>query len=408
MTATAKDTWPGFFNPNDPKLWAMGSDVDWIYGDYIYDLGKTDTLHLTQPWIVRTEQSATKLVRENAQTVLSLLGALMAWRVTTVSQMQAGLAPNAEIPTFYRDIPTIYGAMVRLGLIDVGFSPRERLEGIEVPQVWLSLGKRSKLVRRIDKILADKITGTDQWITRTLFSGTGFFSRRHARHNTFAAHAALTASRNSRVKLVTGDGWGAFRRIDQRACDEANLTGLSATDVVILSHSHTTCCLEVQAAGLDNKSKLQNWINFLSKSPMSRRGILCIWLTIPNVSGIQPNLTNDLMAAGRTPTASIGMPSVGQRIGIAKWDEWFDELGLPTSQFGTYTDLFGERRDMLTGWDASTPHEINDISSVGNWGWEQVRTHIARKWGLNTGSWRMPEFLRGGFYGFTEGVDNGE
>ena len=396
--------WHGFFNPDDPTLWTQGSDVDWIYGDYIHDMMKSGQLQHTPPWLVRDERSALKLIRDNHDTVLAIMGALMTWRVATISQLQAGLAPGADAPDLYRDIPGIYGAMLRMGLIDMGFSPRERLEDIQGPQVWLALGKKSKLVRNITNILKDQITGTDQWINSTLFSGRGFYTRRHARHNTFAAHTALAAIRQPQTALVTGDGWGAFRRIDQHACDAANLTGLSAADVVILTRKHTTCCLEVQAAGFDTTEKLENWMNFLAASPMSRRGLLCVWLTIPNTTGTQPNLTGNLTKAASTPTAAIGQPSVGQRIGTARWDQWFDADGRPTKDWGYYTDLFGERRNIATGWETTTPPHWGDPALVGDWGWDQVRGMIGREWGLDASTWRMPDHLRGGFHGFLEGV----
>lgn len=406
MSAAGK--WPGFFNPNDPKLWALGSDADWIYGDYIHDMISNDMMRETPAWMVRRERSAAKMVRDHSATVLAILGSLMAWRVLTVSQMQAGLAADADIPDFLRDIPTLWGAMTRLGLIDIGFSPRERVEGIEVNQVWVALGKNSKLVRRVGGILGDKVTGSDRWITATLFSGSGFFSRRHARHNTFTAHAALSAIHNPNVKLVTGDGWGSFKRIDPRAYGDANLSALSAADAVILTHQHTTCCLEVQAAGIQNKGKIENWLSFISHSPMRRRGLLCVWLTIPASNGIHPNLTNDLLNAGRTPTASVGDPSAGQRIGLASWDEWFDPDGLATDAFGTYQDLFGERRSVFSGWDGCVPERWGNVEDAGNWGWDEVRSVIARDWGLDASAWRLPEYLRGGFYGFTKGMNDGE
>lgn len=401
--STKTITWPGIFNPNDPTLWTQGSDVDWIYGDYIHDMMHQGRLQHTAPWIVREERSAIKLIRDNDRTVLAILGALMAWRVATISQLQAGLAPDAPIPDLYRDIPGLYGAMLRMGLIDIGLSPRERLEHIQSPQVWLALGKQSRLVRNITTILKDRITGTDQWITTTLFSGRGYYTRRHARHNTFAAHTALAAIRQPETALVTGDGWGAFRRIDRHACDEANLTGLSAADVVILTRAHTTCCLEVQAAGLDTSEKLDNWMSFLAASPMSRRGLLCVWLTIPNTTGTQPNLSGHLTNAARKPTAAIGDPSVGQRIGTARWDRWFDDDGRPTDDWGTYTDLFGAARSIASGWRGSTPPDWGDPARVGDWGWDQVRAMIGREWGLDASAWRMPDHLRGGFHGFVEG-----
>lgn len=398
-----KQIWPGFFNPNDPTLWMQGSDVDWVYGDYIYDMMRKGKLQQTPSWIVREERSAIKLIRDNDRTVLAILGSLMAWRVVTISQLQSGLVSETTIPDLYRDIPGLYGAMLRMGLIDIGFSPRERLENIQCPQVWLALGKRSKLVRNITTILADRITGTDRWITSTLFSGNAFYTRRHARHNTFAAHTAIAAIHQPYTTLVTGDGWGAFRRIDRQACDDAHLTGLSAADVVILTQAHTTCCLEVQAAGLDTKSKLNHWMDFLAASPMNRRGILCVWLTIPNITGTQPNLSSSLINAARTPTAAVGDPSVGERIGLARWDQWFTVDGLPTDQWGTYVDLFGHLRSIAEGWESVVPSVWGEASRVGDWGWDQVREMIGLYWGLDASSWVLPEYLRGGFHGFVEG-----
>ena len=69
--------------------------------------------------------------------------------------------------------------------------------------------------------------------------------RRHVRHNTYAAHVGLHLGVNPDIKLVGGDGWGAFRLIDPQAVSEAGLPHSCSTDITALASNNVLAGIEV-------------------------------------------------------------------------------------------------------------------------------------------------------------------
>lgn len=386
--------WPGFFDPADESLWAHGSDVDWIRGDWI---ARSETITATaarNPWLVTNRRVAESEIRRNRMQALAILGAILSWRVCTVSQLQAGLA-SLPVPAFTRIAPNLYGAMCRLGLINVGFSPAERIEGMMGEQAWLSMGNDAKLIRRHLDLIGD-----GRWLTPML-SGSGRLNamRSHARHNTYAAHAGLTLAHDPRIRLTGGDGWGGFNRIDPQATGEAGLNLVSSTDVIALVGNGVLASLEVQGPSHRMETKTGNWMRLLAYSPMRRRGLLCVWLVIPSASGDTPRFDRLLDRLGATPEAMAGDPPTARRMGLAHWDDWYDH-GHATDAFGTYTDLLGQSQSIFDpAWAGAAPQH-HDVHALDRWGWAVMRTQIREHWGWDASGWSMPEAYRGGFYGF--------
>lgn len=392
------EAWPGFFDPGEKKMWGFGSDVDWVRGDYVNSIANIGKFAGMNPWVVSNKHVAEAMVRQSAEQVVSILGALISWRVCTVNQLRAGLAVG-DVPPFTRDKPNLYGAMCRLGYVNVGFSPRERLEGMVTGEVWLCVGNDSKMVRRVLSVVR-----SEPWLKGVLTASRLVSLRQHARHNTYAAHLGLVASRDERTKLITGDGWGAFRLIDAQATREAGLAASSATDVALLTQDNVLAGIEVQASSGDFLKKMRNWSKLLAFSPMSRRGLVCVWLLIRQTSSWSyPRSSSYVNALASEAESAVGNPNVGSRMGVALWEDWFDG-GLPTAEFGSYTDIFGVRRSIYDPqWKEFTP-EVRDPKTVGEWGWTEMRDIVARDWGWDISSWTLPEECRGGFYGFVGGA----
>lgn len=393
MTASP---WPGFFDPADPILWANGSDVDWTRGDWIESSATLTALGMRNPWLVTNRKVAEAEIRAHPQEVTAIAGALLSWRVCTASQINAGLT-STPTPPFTRTSPNLYGAMCRLGIINIGFSPTERLTQTMVDQTWISMGNDAKLVRRG---LAFAAPGP--WIAKALTPGRLSAMRSHARHNTYAAHAGLALVHDERIRLTGGDGWGAFRLIDPQATAEAGLNLISSTDLVALTQDNVLAGIEVQAHSNRMEQKIENWTRLLAASPMRRRGLLCIWLLIPNPRGQYPAAQTIFDRIASSDQAMAGDPPVVDRIGIARWDEWFDH-GRPTEALGRYTDPLGRTGSIFDPkWKPVTP-DIADPGRVGEWGWQVMRDQIRRHWGWDPSGWSMPEAYKGGFHGFTTG-----
>lgn len=388
--------WKYFFDPDDPMLFAKQSDLDWVSGDYVANLPHPVATASEEGngWIMPYRAVAERMVRDDPETVLALVGALFSWRTATVDQLRAGLC-NMPLPAFDRDQPNIYGALARLGVINVGFSKRERLEHIRVPQVWLAVGNDRDYVENIIPL-----TGRRPWFRKGLAAGSLYGVRQHARHNTFASHVSLAACHDPRVQLTGGDGWGGLRLLDAQAQADSGANIGAATDVTILTEGNVMASIEIQFGTNRIKDKMERWVRMLAYSPMPRRGLLCIWLSSPMTHSGSDNFPAAMTAMSQLPEMAAGVPPVAQRMGYAMWDEWFDH-GRPTGRFGEYIDVFGTRRSIFDpAWRQYTPKHVTGIDGIRDWGWRQMRDELLNAWGWDTGSWRFADKWRGGFYGF--------
>ena len=133
--------WAGFFDPADKRLYAYDSDVDWWRASHMATLEKPVKVAARDgnEWMMPYWKVAEAMVRAQPETVDAIISSLFAWRTATVSQLRAGLC-DMPLPAFNRHEPGLWGALNRLGIINVGFSRRERIEGITLPQVWVGVG----------------------------------------------------------------------------------------------------------------------------------------------------------------------------------------------------------------------------------------------------------------------------
>lgn len=385
-------------NPDDSELWKMGSDADWIRGSIVATDEHPGVLAQRHQWLVANRLFAESMIRANGELVTSIIGALLSWRVCTIDQLRAGLSVKGA-PEFHRDEPNLYGALCRLGAIDIGFSPYERFSGMEVNQAWVSLSSDKKLIR---KTLA--LYNSATWLRRMLADKQLIGMRRHVRHNTYAAHVGLSLAENKNIRIIGGDGWGAFRLIDPQAVGEAGLPHNCSTDLVALTSDSVLTGIEVQVHTNNMSQKISNWSKLLAYSPMSRRGLMCIWLLIKDTSqGRYPALTNIIETASHASEMLVGNPTVASRMGFALWEEWFTPDGKPTEQLGAYTDMLGNKQNMFAPyWKQFTP-STRPISAIRDWGWSVMTEAIKRNWGWDVNAWEKPEAYRGGFYGYIEG-----
>lgn len=398
---SAAKTWVPPLNPASPDLYGVGNDVDWLKGEYVMNIEAPQRFHEMNPWVPAGKPTAERIVSARHDEVLAVLGALYSWRVCTVSQLQAGLS-EVPLPDFDRTDTTLYGALLRLGCINVGFSSRERWENVTVPEAWLSIGVSGAAVKRVLKIIG--ATPAE----KTLVTSTSFKSvRRHARHNTYAAHLGLTCAQDGRVDFACGDGWSGFKNIDPQANNDAGLANGCAADVAVMCNNGVLAGIEVQSNMRYIIKKLDNWTRLLVNSPLSRRGLVCVWLVIGRNGMPMPTNVGETMTdlAKQLDGLTVGVPQVGMRLGWAYWDDWYDAKGRPTEKFGAYTDMFNHHRTIFDPqWASFTPaHETLD--HVGEWGWHSMRRQLKAYWGWDMGMWNYPDEYRGGVLGF---VSNGK
>lgn len=398
-TAGEPAPWKGFFDPDSKRLYAWDSDVDWWRGTYMHDLEKPVRVAARDGngWMLPYTRIAERMVRDQPDTTAAIMGALFSWRTATIGQLQAGLC-DLPVPAFDRGEPNLWGALNRLGMVNIGFSRRERVEGTILPHVWVSVGDNAQLVRKGMEPLADG----RPWIRHVMASGMFRNMHAHARHNTFAAHTGLAFCHDPRIRLTGGDGWGAFRLIDPQAAKESGAHPAAGMDVVTLTQGNLLAGIEVQAsAGAEFAGKFQRWARFLAFSPMSRRGIVCIWLFVKSRSSDgYADYMSPMRRFATLPEMAAGDPDVATRMGWATWDEWY-EHGRPTPLFGTWTDMRGQRRSMFDeSWRRYTPGHVNGVQATRDWGWRRMRDELLRVYGWDTAGWTFPDDMRGGFHGF--------
>lgn len=388
--------WEPFFNPLDETLWAGSSDVNWMKGSWVRGNTHPAALAARYPFIPATRSQAESIVRTRSAQVLAILGGLFSWRTCTVDQLRAGLVDDGMmIDAFSRDAPSVWGAMLKLGAIDVGFSKAEIFEGVRVPQTWVQVGSVKNYTKQITSTL-----GMPAWMRGILTNGQFRATHVFARHNTLTNHVGLACVHDERIKFACGDGWGGFRYIDPQAVADAGGWAGQTADMLAFLDNGITMALELQLHATDVTKKLTAWANFLAHSPLARRGLVNVWLQPPLPDGGYTSYMKSFRVASQLDAMTVGTPMVAERMGYARWEEWFDPDGHPDTHWGEYEDLTGTRRSVFDStWRASTP-TLNPVAGVQDWGWALMDERIRQAWGWDISGWRKPDTLRGGFYGF--------
>lgn len=389
----ASSRWTGLFDPMDPMLWVNGTDCVWVRGEAVMALESRGALARAYPWMVSNRAQAEAMVRANQDTVVGLVEALLSWRTVDVAQLRSGLC-RVPLPVFDRDRPSLYGALARLGLVSVGFSYLDSL-GVPSERVFLSLGGVEKLNRSVLRLL-----DVPSWVRSSLEATGRLYGRRQATlHNILAAHTGLAFLNDSRCMAVGGDGLSGFNLVDPVARKEADVA-FGAADCVAVANQGAMCAVEVQRTGMNVRQKAERWARLLAASPMSRRGLICVWLFPKSVKTGEYAPRAGLSAAASLPEMTVGIPMVSARMGFALWDDWF-EKGVPSERFGSYTDMLGVERSVF---DLEGP--VVDPVAASHWGDRQVDDWVGRVFHVDMSRFRHPASVRGGLGGLiVKGVD---
>lgn len=394
---TPYDTWKPTLDPMDPNLYGGSNDVTWYKGNDILHAFANDRTLLRErmPWFVDNWNTAKAMIRKQSAPTIRILSALASWRCCTTDQLADGLTAG-PIPPFTRDEPNLWGALCRLGVLTVGFSGIEAMSGRTVPHVWVAvtLGRTDT-----DRVL--RRAGVPAWLTRCWANSEGTYLHRHAYHNTTAAHLGLTLARHPQARWTCGDAWCRFVSVDPEAAADAHVSVAAGGDVAALLDNNALFEIEVQSSLLDVPGKMDRWMRMLAASPMSRRGLGCVWMLIPRRGTVIPADAGERLEAMIREHEEAAIPEVAARIGWARWDDWYDHRGRPAERFGLYRDANGNTRSMFDPmWAQFMPAHVLPLDEACAWGWRQARERIASWWGFDPRMWAMPMELRGGFNGF--------
>lgn len=384
-------SWEPFFNPMSPLLWVNGSDCVWIRGESVVALHNRGRLRDVYPWIVGDVRVAESMVRRSSSLVAALVESLLSWRVVELSQLQAGLCAISP-PDFDFENPSIYGALVRLGAVSVGFPYLDSLGVENSGRVFLCLGGVESLVKRVLPLLEVPV-----WVKSVLTSSGHVVGRREATfHNVLAAHCGLAFQHDKRFRLVGGDGVSGFNLIDPQARAESRVA-FGAADCVGLTSRGVMVAVEVQRSHVNLEGKIRKWVRLLAASPMSRRGLVCVFLLPRNMrTGGYPTVAG-FSRAGLMVEAGVGTPPAASRVGWARWEDWFTPQGYPSDGLGAYTDIRGESRSVF---DFQGPRV--DVERAEQWGFMQVDDWVEKVFGVDVSRWVHPNCLRGSL-GLLEG-----
>lgn len=389
--------WKPFLNPLQQGLFDGSAEVDWLYGEYVRSLSKDyKRLAAREQWIVWDRRRAQLMVAAQRDAAVGVVGALLSWRSACVSQLQAGLC-SVPVPSFDRSRETLWGALLRLGVIDVGFSKTERWGGLEVPETWIALSHREENLKRLLRLL-----DLPQWYAAVLSSGKLHGQRVYAFHNMMCDHVGLAAIHDPRFSFSAGDGWCNLRSLDEKALRQSgSVTSIAGGDVLMMTRGGVAVAVEGQGTLQSVEEKMRRWMRFLASSPMEYRGIVCVWLRMPNPHyGGEPDLAHVLERLRDDPLMLAGRSvPVSMRLGVASWGDWFDPMGRPAEGFGVFSDSFGIPRSVFDGEYSDNAPAAADASSLTGWGRGVLAETFRRVWGLDTSGWAVPDSYLGGFPG---------
>ena len=395
MVAAVKP-WMPFENPLDDSLFDGDSDVDWVTGGYVYHGRHLGRFYEANPWVPEDIRLAARIVK--TVDTYPLLCALMSWRSVTVGQLQAGLC-NQRVPVFDWTAPSVYGGLLRLGLVDIGFPRSYRWGHVQPRDVFLRMSMGRGRVRRWLRLL-----GKPMWVAGLLSDSGERALHAYARHNMFADHVGLTAIRDARVLCAAGDGWCAFRLLDERARGESGVALGATGDVLIVLKTGVCVVVEVQSSIAGVEGKVSRWERFLQASPFARRGIICVWLGIPSPreQGSYARIGSVLAEHAGDPLMLAGDVPLNRRMGYARWDEWYEPDGLPAARWGVYRDATGMPMSVFDEGLGEAAPSPRPLDRVRNWGEGLVRAELERVYQEPMLPYcRIPGKLAGGFQGLT-------
>lgn len=376
-------------NVTDPLLWVNGSQGFWVKGASII---ATPSLADNLPFVVKDQHNAWALIRHQKQVVVTIFETLLMWRTVEITQLPA--LTKSVLPDFSWDTPNVYGALLRLGVINIGFDSTGMLTG-KPRAIFLSIGSVEVLNKRFLKQLH-----IPAYMNTLLNAPAGRLTatRQATMHNVLTAHVGVEALTDKRVQAVAGDGMSSFRMLTPSLSTVSNGAG---GDMTIFFTNGVSMAVEVQRTTIKLLDKMSRWLDALAQSDMRERGLLCVWLLPRNVTnGAYASVQSYVDKIRELPVSGVADSTgvlAGSRMGVVEWDTWFDSYGRLTDRFGFFVDVFGHERYVMD-FAGSMPI---DWDKASHWGFRQVDSVLGDVFHVDTSMWSHPECLAGGLGGLT-------
>ena len=356
----------------DSRVWQEGSQVIWLTGDIISKSSHKTLWNQSFTWIPVMEKQAVAIVREYQPFVIRLLELLLSWRSLSLSQVEM-MCTSIPVPRFDRERVNVWGALVRLGVIRVGFLFSD-LVLRDSGEVFVCLSALHDKNYRLLRLLGV----ADDMAHNYLLSKYIHSPHVAVKHNVYAAHVGWSLYRDSRVRTVGGDGVGGFRYF----APANSVNQAAAMDCVVFPRQGGVLGIEVQS---DARifDKMERWIHFLSVVP----DMWCLWLIIPNASHqtMNPRVFTRYQSDSRLLTHQIGT-----RLLWANWSDWFTPEGLKRSHgWGIVHDFLGHTLPVLD----TVKGDTWDWSPASTWLWYSVCSTISTHYHLDVTTMKPPAAL---------------
>lgn len=329
------------------RLWDSGSSLTWrswtsMTAQADAGLGSVPTAHqLSEPeaWEVLTSPRRFK-------EVLRLLACLHTFRTMTAEQAAAA----SGCPAAAKVRSPIISALFRLEVIEIGSAAAGLTRTHATDRAVMYRLGRGKAV---DRLIGDltwvewlSITGGQPWRP----------GGQYDRHNALATELGLRIAEYTDVAAVLGESLSTIDLLAGSGIGSQSLSGdTRSADLCIVRSDGLKIAVEVTAStGHTFTSKVERWAKLLNDVPLSRSGLVVLFLTAPAAGGPPGALVGTVRKeVARVVRRYPGTASetIGQKIFVATWPQWNPGRHLLTDSLVTMTaDAAAGMRDGAMTW----------------------------------------------------------
>jgi len=362
--------------------WSENSTAAWVSAA----LARTQQSNRTGTWPIAWQMptdQALEVVRSprNREQVIRALGAITQWRTLTSKQLAAVSATSAFASPFssLESSSVVLCALFNLGLIEWGrpiYSPLQ-------PRRSDTILYRPSKGGAFERFIAPLLT----WSERIAITAGADYTASHQadRHNTLMVELALRAAELTEMGTVLAEKHAML--CDLAVTDAGRLiAGDAQADAVLVRPDGVRIAIEMTASsGAYFTRKVQRWAQLIAATPFDRSGLTVCFVTVPpplakmgHGGGVETQ-TRSLIAAHAKANPGSAKDRTASRMAVARWQDWFPELGVYSEAFTTLTAHrpTGASERPWSSVDLLDPFEVPAPADT-----DRLRAVIANSWAL--------------------------
>ncbi|GAA4924200.1 hypothetical protein [Nesterenkonia rhizosphaerae] len=352
-------------DPYYAGMWERGSHVAWDSAQSLRD--RCDASSIAYPEGFRPDSKAaiTHLRSQPAKLYVAMLSVLDSWGIVTAQQMAAFTGYRQLASPSDQVVMDLFSAgLIQIGRMQYAFNMEE-------------LADQHTAYRLVSRRAIRRVFGRSWTSAEYLqcdggqfrWPMTGYLDR----HNILAAEVALRAAESlSACSTVLGEKWCNGQMMFPE--DYATISGRERNpirpDAAIMLRNGLRVLVELQASASAESfnKKIQRYATMMMNKPLDETGLVVVFVSAPaktSTAASHEYLQRHLYHALKNWPAR-GEDSPGQRIGFAKWEDWFTPTGELTESFHDLNVVLpaASRVSSLVEMDGDfTPHTGVDLSA---------------------------------------------